>query len=595
MSDLLDFSAEWASIVMSTFADCGVTDVVQSPGSRSTPFLLAALREPRLTVHDVIDERSAAFFALGQARVTGRAALLLCTSGSAPFHYAPAVVEASYACVPLLVLSADRPLEVQQCGAAQTVDQVKLFGTNVRGFFDLGAAEPSVSFALGTKRMVAQSVMLTVGSNPGPVHLNIRARKPLEPSPVQDPVDSARSAPLHALVGAATPRVYSSARLANEEGIEVLALACRENERGLIVAGPASLASATMRDAVARLVTSTGFAFYAEATSQLRFGLPIDQTASLDALAALLHSGDGRALFSAECEPTLVIEFGATPTLAGYERWLSSKPNVRRFVLSPAAWTDATNTATDMIFGDVRNTIERTVAKLGSVPRSHTPAGFLSSLRLSNAQAWRAVGRALESEPAPLGEADVVRQVVATSAPGSLLALGNSLPVRLVDIVCPSTSQALGVLSQRGANGIDGVLSGAFGAASTGACVQVLLGDVSLLHDLSALALAAHARRAPMPIVVLNNRGGRIFDGLPIAKRASREALAHFTTPHAHSFEHAAQFFGLAYRRAETRLELRDSLQHARNHEAPVLIEACVPPDSAGQFLRRLSESLVTP
>src|SRR4051812_16764248 len=177
---------EWSRLLLGTFARAGVEHVVLSPGSRSTPFAWAALNEPKLRCHSVWDERVAAFFALGQARVSGRPSLLLCTSGTAAANYYPAVIEASLARLPLLVLTADRPFELQHAGAPQAIDQLKLFGDSARAFFELGTPDPSPSALEGLLRSVAHAVQAALHGNPGPVHLNARARKPLEPIRADD-------------------------------------------------------------------------------------------------------------------------------------------------------------------------------------------------------------------------------------------------------------------------------------------------------------------------------------------------------------------------------------------------------------------------
>ncbi|MGH7285972.1 MAG: thiamine pyrophosphate-binding protein, partial [Polyangiaceae bacterium] len=149
---------EWASLLFSSLASAGVTDVVVSPGSRSTPFVVAAVREPTITCHSVIDERAAAFFALGQARITGRPSVLLCTSGTAAAHYLPAIIEAGSAFIPLLVVTADRPTELQECAAPQTIDQTKIYGDHARRFFDLGMPDDSADSLRALRRVAHQAV-----------------------------------------------------------------------------------------------------------------------------------------------------------------------------------------------------------------------------------------------------------------------------------------------------------------------------------------------------------------------------------------------------------------------------------------------------
>ncbi|HSU38678.1 MAG TPA: thiamine pyrophosphate-binding protein, partial [Polyangiaceae bacterium] len=177
---------EWSRLLLGTLARAGVEHVVLSPGSRSTPFAWAALNEPGLRCHSIWDERVAAFFALGQARVTGRPSLLLCTSGTAAANYYPALIEASLSHLPVLVLTADRPFELQHASAPQAIDQIKLFGDSARAFFELGAPDAAPSALQGLVRSVSHAVHRSRNENPGPVHLNARARKPLEPVTPED-------------------------------------------------------------------------------------------------------------------------------------------------------------------------------------------------------------------------------------------------------------------------------------------------------------------------------------------------------------------------------------------------------------------------
>ncbi|RMH22798.1 MAG: 2-succinyl-5-enolpyruvyl-6-hydroxy-3-cyclohexene-1-carboxylate synthase, partial [Acidobacteria bacterium] len=186
MAEAANLQAVWARLLIHSLVDAGVREAVISPGSRSTPFVLAACAHPGLRCHDVIDERAAAFFALGQGRASGRPSLLICTSGTAGAHYLPAVIEAEMARVPLLVLTADRPLELTRGGANQTIDQLKLFGDHARAFFELGLADADPAALRALRRTAAQAVFRCREPVPGAVHLNARARKPLEPVAEED-------------------------------------------------------------------------------------------------------------------------------------------------------------------------------------------------------------------------------------------------------------------------------------------------------------------------------------------------------------------------------------------------------------------------
>jgi 2-succinyl-5-enolpyruvyl-6-hydroxy-3-cyclohexene-1-carboxylate synthase len=536
----------WAWALIDAFADAGVTDVVASPGSRSTPFVLAAATNPRLRVHDVLDERAAAFLALGHARATGRPALALCTSGTAGAHHFPAVIEADAAFLPLLVLTADRPPELQDCGAAQTIDQTKLFGGHVRRFFAV-PEEPAAA-----RRVAVQALSLALGPVPGPVHLNAHARKPLEPAP-----DRAWP-PL--------PRVFPPLAAPDPAAIEELARACLSARRGLIVCGPAPVAQAAARPAAHALGALTGFPVVAEAASQLRFG----QRRTCDAFEWLAPAEP----------PDLIVQIGATPTSAALDRLRAP-----RAIIAPHGWPDPGGDATMFIRADGRATLEALAERLGRVgPRE--PTAWAAGLADANARAWRAI----DEDLATWSEGLAARLTVHSLPPGALFAVGNSLPIRLCDAFVPAEAADAPVLAQRGANGIDGLIAGAAGAAlATGRPVTLLLGDVSFLHDVGGLIAARLVRDVPFVVVVLHNDGGRLFERLPIA---GSEHLAHYTTPHGLDLRHATALAGGRHVEAGDTETLAGTLAAAQRSLGTTVVCARVPPSGAAAQFARIKERL---
>src|SRR4051812_6291970 len=259
---------EWSRLLIGTLARAGVEHVVLSPGSRSTPFAWAALNEAGLRCHSVWDERVAGFFALGQARSSGRPSLLLCTSGSAAANYYPALIEASLAHVPVLVLTADRPFELQHASAPQAIDQIKLFGDSARAFFELGTPDAAPSALQGLVRSVAHAVHAARNGRPGPVHLNARARKPLEPQSASDSASLALRDTVDALLARGPTEASGSVLHAD---VTRLARACAEAARGLIMVGPEPVYRPEAARALTRLAEITGFPLLCEATSQMRW------------------------------------------------------------------------------------------------------------------------------------------------------------------------------------------------------------------------------------------------------------------------------------------------------------------------------------
>lgn len=568
---------EWSRLLFASLADAGVTEVVLSPGSRSTPFLVAAEREPRLRCHDAIDERAAAFFALGLARVTGRPAVLLCTSGTAAAHYYPAVIEASLADLPLVVVTADRPLELQDCGAAQTIDQVKLYGGYVRRFYELGTPDPAPSALAGLRRLAAQAVHFATAPGGGPVHLNARARKPLEPVAATTDEERELAARVERLLQQPIVVAHPPASHPDLDVVQQMARRCRATERGLIVAGPGPLSNGRLADGVATLARRTGFPVLAEATSQFRLAATSD-AARCDGFDAALRS----APFRAAARPELVIQVGVAPVSTGWERYAAAHEGVTRVVLTTHAWHDPDSTATDLVLGDVGRSLEALASALDG---DAAPTDWARMWSDVDSRVWAAVDAELASGGDELSEGQAVRTVVEHLPARSLLMVGNSLPIREVDTFCPSGTAEVGVLSQRGANGIDGLVAGAAGSAAAitdGSPLTVLLGDISFLHDLGGLA-AGRGLDVPLVVVVLQNYGGRIFEQLPLADAPGLppRTMDHVVTPHRLALEHAALLFGHRYAAATTVAVLAKALDQAYAHRGCTVVEAIVPPQGA--------------
>ncbi len=576
--------ARWARLLLETLSYAGVEDAVLSPGARSTPLVWAASGCEGIRVHDVIDERAAAAFALGRVRVTGRPTLLICTSGGAPAHYLPAVIEASESHLPLIILSADRPFELHGSGSNQTTDQVKLFGSHVRRFVDLGIPEARLDSMRALRRVASQAVATSLSPLPGPVHLNFRARKPLEPvlkGVGSEGLDASSSSELDALAFEVPTRVWSPPSWPSPEGIEALAADCRRATRGVIVSGPAPLERASSRRAVEALSRRLGFPLLAEATSQLRFGRGADVEA-IDGFDALLRSARGRALFN----PDLVIQLGEAPIAKGWELWLEENPEHSRWVVAPHGWPDPSSSADHLLRAGIPETLDALHIALGE----GDPTGTLGvSLLAADARVSEIAASLADVDADPLSEAAAVRILVGSMHRGDLLAAGNSLSIRHLDAWAAGGGPAIEVLSQRGVSGIDGLVAGAAGACSAaGRSTALLLGDVSFAHDLGGLA-AARGLEAPLLIVVLDNAGGRIFDHLPVASRLP-ELMPHFTTPPGLDIEAAARAYGHAFARVESADGLRGALAEGRARAGATVIRVVVPPEDAAARNRELHE-----
>lgn len=565
----------WARLFVRALGSSGVRDVVVSPGSRSTPLVLAIAEDASLRVHVVIDERAAAFFALGQARANGRPSALVCTSGTAAAHYLPAVVEADAAGVPLVVVTADRPWEAHDCGASQTIEQVKLYGGFVRHAVDVAQPDRSRAALRAVQRVAAQAAAASLGTRPGPVHVNLRFRKPLEPVAVATPEPFGPE--VEALVEQGPPRVVPAVSEPDPRGIDELAARLASAERGLLVCGPSPAWTTDLRAAATDLARRAGLVVLAEATSQVRFGEPAG-AATCAWFDALLRAPGVRA----QLAPDVVVELGAPATSSAWAAFAAALGDVPRFVLAPGGHPDPLGSARSILHGDPARALRALAARLGDGARE-TPW----------TRAWsrldEAAGRAVvaEVDGGSFGEGAAVRRFVASLPGGASLAVGNSLPVRHLDTYVTAGGRAIPVLSQRGAAGIDGLVAGAAGScAASRAPVGLVLGDVSFAHDAAGLA-TARALEEPLVVLVLDNGGGRIFDQLPIAGAAPEGVLRRFfTTPIELDFEAIARAYGARYADVGDAASLDRALAEAFARRGATVVVARVGGDEAARVAR---------
>ena len=500
----------WAEL-----AACGVTDVVVSPGSRSTPLAVSARNQERLQVTVQLDERVAGFCALGMAKASGRPMALVCTSGTAAANYLPAVVEAHHSGVPLVVCTADRPPELRDAGAGQTIDQVKLYGDHVRWY-----AETPCDFddpGYFTRLAVRAATAAGAGPNPGPVHLNWPFRKPLEPQGTVPRFEPTVGQPIESV----RPLVEA----------DVDALRPLGGRRGLIVAGALDVDDAGAA-AIVGFAEAAGWPVVADAGSQLRGRGPL-----------VLDGAEG-VLSRADLAPDVLVRIGGPPSNRAVIDFVASCPAADRLLIDPRRrWEDPSFEWTTALASDP-------VALLGATAPLMASADDAWAVGWAEAadDAWGRVESVLGSDVLlePLLAATLLRALPSEVA----VYASSSMPVRDVTSYWPPDALPRRVLVNRGANGIDGVVSSALGAAlALDQPVAALVGDVALLHDIGGL-LAASLSDADLTVVVPNNDGGGIFSLLPLADGGSDIHFGElFHTPHGVGFGKLAEGLGVNYHR----------------------------------------------
>jgi 2-succinyl-5-enolpyruvyl-6-hydroxy-3-cyclohexene-1-carboxylate synthase len=520
----------FASALLSTLASLGLGDVCISPGSRNAPLIAAVAANPALTTWVIADERSAGFFALGLATAARRPVALISTSGTAAAEYHPALVEAHHAGIPLLALTADRPPELRGVGAPQTIDQVGLFGTAVKLALDAPPPGPDVDLSVAA-RIAADAWIAATSGYSGPVHLNLPFREPLLDSG-PTPEATAPSAPIPAATPPDVARLVD--RLSGKRGLIV---AGRSNEPGF----PA---------AAAALARKLSYPVIADPLSGLRHGP--------HSTAPILAAGDALAAAGTidRLRPEVVVRFGPVPTSKATWRWLEMHRDVDQILVDVPA-RDATHSATTV----VGESPALTAAALAAMQVAPAPEEWAAEWARRDRVAMETMAAAIAAAPFP-NEPAIAAGVLAATRDGAILTAGSSMPIRDVDTFGGTTYRNLTIVGNRGASGIDGLISTALGTAAVAPAVA-LVGDVGAFHDLNAIATAARLA-LPLTIVVVNNDGGGIFHFLPhrgpgLLDEAEFERF--LGTPHGIDFVPAARALGVPATTITSRSELHDALQ----------------------------------
>jgi 2-succinyl-5-enolpyruvyl-6-hydroxy-3-cyclohexene-1-carboxylate synthase len=513
-------------------ARCGLAGACTSPGSRSTPLVLTLVRQPGLQTWSHVDERVAGFFALGVAKQSARPAAVACTSGTAAAHYLPAVIEAREARVPLIVLTADRPPELREVGAGQTIDQLKLYGDAVKWFFEVGTHAATPERLRWIRQLAFRAYETAVSGRPGPVHLNFPLREPLVLAEALPAVDDD---PLPRQSRAAPP-----AAIELDPGPRAVIVAGRhERHDGLVEALPAA-------------ARALGAPLLADPLSGARRG-----PAAIAHYDALLRDPG----FAAAHRPSTVIRTGDLPTSKPLRQWLAGL-DAHQIAFDPeAAWQDPAGVISEVLTADPAAWARSHAAS----PADPAASPWLDAWRTADAAAAEAIAGTLGdglSEPA-------VARALAALPPEVTVFTASSMPIRDVETFWPARDAPPRVLAHRGANGIDGTLAAAFGAAAAGARVVAHLGDVAVVHDLGAL-LCASRLHLDLTIVLVDNAGGGIFDFLPVASQTDAFEQ-HVATPTGLDAQRVAALFDLAYEPVSDLAAIREApgtLLHVRTDRA---------------------------
>ncbi len=549
----------WSEILVEELVRNGVRRFVISPGSRNSPLVLAAANhaEAETTVHT--DERGAAFYAQGYAKSGGKAAALIATSGTAVANFYPAVCEASQSAIPMILLTADRPVELRDTGAPQTMKQANIYGDYVRWSLDLPCPTTEIKpqFVLTT---VDQAVHRATRSPAGPVQLNCQFREPLAPQGSGEDFTNYMR-PLDQWEKSDRPFTeYSVPKLRiNPEELEEIIDKIAHSKRGLIVGGP--MPAFAKRENIRQIAARLKMPVLADVASGLRFGRGVAEN--------VMAHYDYVLREEAFCEnnlPDLVLHFGGMPTSTPLNRYLKKSSPEYIYVNNTPFRQDPLHQVTRRLEMEPDE-----FCKLLADRNVDSASDLLPDFQKAERIAAETLGSLLSAEQG-CSELGIARSIINNLPENHNLYLANSMPIRDADASGLKRDAAMQVGFNRGVNGIDGTLASAAGfAAGNGRPTTALLGDLALLHDLNSLLLVRNSG-FPITVVVLNNNGGGIFSFLPIAEK-NPHFEEFFGTPQNVTFEHAAAQFGLDYHKPHSMAEFEAVYREAVSVHKSALIE----------------------
>ena len=508
------------------------------PGSRSTPLVVGLAEDRRIKTWTHLDERSASYFALGISRTLNEPVACISTSGTAAANFFPAIIEAHYSHVPLLIITADRPPELWECGANQTIDQVRMFGNHAKWSVNIASPEVTQDL-LRYVRELACRVYATATQTPaGPVHINFPFGEPLVPKSIPSDIPESFRSSQESWEGRGQGYSYtnvsSGRRSANQETLDRLVETLSTVKDGVIVCGPQL--DPSLPSGVAKLAKQLEYPILADPLSQTRCG-PHDRTLVIDTYDAFLRS----KVASQELQAKVILRLGATPTSKVLQNYIGRQVTARQILIREGDWQDPMHAATDVIQADPTQFVETltTAVKESSDRRWSERWQILAA-------AARETIRNKVGEINEMFEGRIFQELGGLLPSGSTLFAGNSMPVRDLDAFFPTMPTQIRFLANRGVSGIDGVVSTALGVSCvTPQPTTLVVGDLSFYHDMNGL-LAAKRYRPNATIIVLNNDGGGIFSFLP--QHDYPETFEkYFATPHGLTFQSAASLYGLGY------------------------------------------------
>lgn len=558
----------WASVFINQLAEAGVKYACISPGSRSTPltYSLATNKKIKCFVH--IDERSSGFFALGLAKASGLPTIIVTTSGTATAELYPAIIEAYQQRTPLIVCTADRPPELIGTGANQTINQHNLYRNHIRWFRDIGLPSVTNYGLKHLQRIALEASELSTMLDRGPVHFNFPFRKPLEPFSYTDEVGKNifKMKPIENK----KHRKLNFDNLARDRRFRNLLNKCVESEKGLIIAGPMEYDSEAVKK-IKQLSSVLKYPLIADGSSHLRFGIKKSGANVFSNYHSYLLSPK----FCEDHKPEVVIHFGRTVTSSSLENYLNNTDAERYLVneygdcFDPSGKTKAIfKTTYDMFCSEILSELNG-LSNSDWYERRKKSEWLKDFLRAENISG--SLKNKIITKSRFPNEPNAIIEILNSIPKNANIIVGNSLPIRDLDWFADKSDKKFVIHFNRGASGIDGIVSTALGISAVKKTTFLIVGDLSFLHDMNSLQTAVKYS-LPLKIILINNNGGGIFETLPISQR-EKSLREYFVTPHNLDLEKIVASFGIKYKLVNKRNLLHQIIKKEIKQRSPLILE----------------------
>ncbi|MBT8379464.1 MAG: 2-succinyl-5-enolpyruvyl-6-hydroxy-3-cyclohexene-1-carboxylic-acid synthase [Ignavibacteria bacterium] len=571
----------WANTFVNQLAAIGVKLACMSPGSRSTPLIYSLAENKKIKCFVNIDERSSAYFALGLAKASGTPVVIVTTSGTATAELYPAIIEAYQQRTPLIICTADRPPELVGTGANQTITQHNIYRNHIRLFRDVGL--PSIKeHSLNYLQKIALKAFKISVTQKGPVHINFPFAKPLEPFSLDNEIDKKllKSQPIIESI-----KDTHNIKIESDRKVIKLAEKIVQFEKGLIIAGPMENDSEAVKNIIA-LASLTKYPLFADGVSYLRF----KKLKSIKNIISNYNSFLTSKIFCAKYKPDLILHFGGTPTSANLLNYLS-ECDAERFQINEYGDLNDPSRKTKMIFKYSAELFSKTlIAHIKKEEFIRIQSKWLNTFTSAESISEKLTSGILDKEK-KLHEPKIITELLKVLPSTTNLFIGNSLPIRDFDCFSGSSTKKINLYFNRGASGIDGLVSTALGVASIKEPTVLLVGDLSFLHDLNSLLIAKNYN-IPLLIIVINNNGGGIFKTLPISKKKKllREC---FIAPQNMNTKLMVEAFGINYRLIKNKNELKSTFENLEI-ENPLVLEIQTSADESANLRNEIFSSVKT-